>query len=195
MPRRLPYGFTGGRLTSIGYSTTPVTSQTYLYENTALPRRSPALSTRTAIVTSPGPTMRRAARFPASTPAAPDSTRITYNDTDGSRTVTNALGAQTVYKFTTATESAKGHEIDRLATATARRRHKITYEPTAIVASQTDWERQPDQLCQRRPWPARQHRGSCRHARRPAPPTFTLSSALSLPLRDRRARPDHYLHL
>jgi YD repeat-containing protein len=33
----LTYGYTGNKLTSISYNTTPVSSQTYLYENTALP--------------------------------------------------------------------------------------------------------------------------------------------------------------
>ena len=33
----LTYGYTGAQLTSVGYSTSPLTSQTYLYENAALP--------------------------------------------------------------------------------------------------------------------------------------------------------------
>src|SRR3981189_3228419 len=33
----LTYGYPGNHLTSVSYNTTPATSQTYLYENSALP--------------------------------------------------------------------------------------------------------------------------------------------------------------
>src|SRR5207248_2579646 len=69
-----------------------------------------------------------------------DLTKIAYNDTDGSRTVTNALGAQTVYKFTTLQKAPKVTEIDRLANGTvAAATSKLTYDSNGYQASRTDW--------------------------------------------------------
>ena len=69
-----------------------------------------------------------------------DLTRIAYNDTDGSRTVTNSLGSQTVYRFTTLQGALKVTQIDRLATGTtAAATIKFTYDSNGYPASQTDW--------------------------------------------------------
>ena len=45
-----------------------------------------------------------------------DLTKVTYNDTDGSRNVTTALGLQLVYKLTLNQNVPKVIEIDRLPT-------------------------------------------------------------------------------
>ena len=66
-------------------------------------------------------------------------TTIAYN-TDGSRTVTNPLGGQQVYKFTTLQGVPKATEIDRLATANIPAATiKYTYDSNGYTASQTDW--------------------------------------------------------
>jgi RHS repeat-associated protein len=136
----LSYGYTGNRLTSVAYSTTPPTSQTYLYENAALP------SALTGIVDENGNryvtwTYDSTGRGLTSQFAGGvDLTKIAYNDTDGSRTVTNALGAQTVYKFTTLQKAPKVTEIDRLANGTvAAATSKLTYDSNGYEASRTDW--------------------------------------------------------
>ena len=137
----LNYGFTGNKLTSVSYSTTPATSQTYLYENTALP------SALTGIVDENGnrfvtwtyDSMGRG--LSSQFAGGADLTRVAYNDTDGSRTVTNALGAQTVYKFTTLQKAPKVTEIDQPATngTVAAATSKLTYDSNGYKASRTDW--------------------------------------------------------
>src|SRR5262249_11967964 len=121
----LTYGFnssagstgTPDRLVSVAYSTTPQTSQTYVYENTSLP------FALTGIVDENG---NRFATWPYDSAGrgltsqhgnGAELTTIAYNDTDGSRTVTNALGEKEVYKFTTLQGVSKVTEIDRLAEA------------------------------------------------------------------------------
>jgi RHS repeat-associated protein len=136
----LNYGFTGNKLTSVSYSTTPATSQTYLYENAALP------SALTGIVDENGnrfvtwtyDSMGRG--LSSQFAGGADLTKVAYNDTDGSRTVTNALGGQTVYKFTTLQHMPKVTEIDQPATAGApAASSKITYDSNGYTASRTDW--------------------------------------------------------
>lgn len=67
-------------------------------------------------------------------------TTIAYNDIDGSRTVSNALGQQTVYKVTVLQGVPKVTEMDRLPTATtSAASRKFTYDANGYVASATDW--------------------------------------------------------
>jgi YD repeat-containing protein len=71
-------------------------------------------------------------------------TTVAYNN-DGSRLVTNALGQQELYKFTSFSTGTSGSipictEIDRLATATtAAAARKFTYDSNGNYASKTDW--------------------------------------------------------
>ena len=68
-----------------------------------------------------------------------DRTTIAYDDTDGSRTVTNALGKQTVYQFTTLQNVPKSTQIDGLASANCSAASAITsYDVNGFVASTTD---------------------------------------------------------
>jgi RHS repeat-associated protein len=140
----LTYSFnsvTGGtQLVKVSYSTTPATSQTYLYENAAL------LFSLTGITDEDG------ARYATWTYDASgrgltsqhgtgaDLTTIAYDDTDGSRTVTNALGEQEVYKFSTFQGVPKVTEIDRVATPSLPAATRLfTYDANGYMASQTDW--------------------------------------------------------
>jgi RHS repeat-associated protein len=138
----LTYGYSadGARLTSAGYSTSPATSQTYLYESTSLP------SALTGIIDENGNryatwTYDSSGRALSSQHGAgADLTKIAYNDTDGSRTVTFPLGLQIVYKFTTLQGVPKVTEVDRLATSAAPAATlKLTYDSNGYTASQTDW--------------------------------------------------------
>ena len=128
------------RLRSIAYSTTPQTSQTYLYENPALPF---ALT---------GTIDENGNRFATWTydsfgrglssqlGAGAFLTRVAYNDNDGSRTVTNPLGQQTIYHFTILQKVPKVTEIDRVATATTAAANKtIAYDANGYEASESDW--------------------------------------------------------
>jgi RHS repeat-associated protein len=128
------------RLTSVSYSTNPVTMQTYLYE---LPSYPFALT---------GVTDENRQRYATWTydqvgrglssqqGAGADLTTVSYDDTTGARTVTNALGQQDVYHFQPLQGVPKVQEIDRQATATtAAAQQLFTYDSNGYTATVTDW--------------------------------------------------------
>jgi len=128
------------QLSTISYSTSPATSQSYVYENTALP------FALTGIIDEDG---NRYATWSYDSygraltsqhGGGADLTSVSYDDTNGNRTVTNALGQQEVYKFATLQGVPKVTEIDRLATSTtAAATRKFTYDSNGFLASTTDW--------------------------------------------------------
>jgi RHS repeat-associated protein len=129
-----------GRLSSVTYSTTPQTSQSYLYEDPAV------LFALTGIVDEDGNQFatwtydQSGAALTSQHGGGAGLTTFTYNATDGSRTVTNALGQQGLYKFATLQGVPKLVEIDRVATATtAAATETFTYDSNGYLASQTDW--------------------------------------------------------
>ena len=69
-----------------------------------------------------------------------DSYAITYHP-DGSRTVTNPLGKQTVYRFTTINGVPRLQQIERLAgPQTLAATADLTYDANGFLSSTTDWE-------------------------------------------------------
>ena len=67
-------------------------------------------------------------------------TTVTYNDTTGARTVTNALGVVDTYSFSTLQNVPKVTGISRAATATTPAMSRsFTYDTNGFLASQTDW--------------------------------------------------------
>jgi RHS repeat-associated protein len=67
-------------------------------------------------------------------------TTVSYNDTDGSRVVTNPLGVQDTYSFTTLQGAQKVSGISRAATATtAAATRSFTYDANGYLATATDW--------------------------------------------------------
>jgi YD repeat-containing protein len=129
----------GGVLTSASYSTSPATTVAYRYENSSFP------SALTGIVDEDGNrfttwTYDGSGRMTSSQHAdGADLTNVSYNS-DGSRTVTNALGEQEVYKYTTLQGAPKLTEVDRLASSsTSAAVRYTTYDSNGYVASQTDW--------------------------------------------------------
>lgn len=135
----LTYGFTSGTLSSVGYQTTPATSQTYVYGNSSFP------TALTGIIDENGATyiswtydsMGRALTGQLAGGVNLDT--FTYNS-DGSRTATNALGETELYKFTTLQNVPKVIEVDRQATATtAAATSTYTYDSNGYTASHTDW--------------------------------------------------------
>ena len=128
------------RLDSVTYSTTPATSQAYLYENASLPFALTAIidedNNRYASWTSDS----RGRGLTSQHGSGADLTTISYDDTTGNRTVTNALGEQEVHKFTNLQGVPKVTEIDRLATATTAAATRLfTYDANGYTASATDW--------------------------------------------------------
>jgi len=137
----LTYGYTPlNQLASVSYSTTPATSQSYLYENADLPYALTGIidedgntyATWTYDSSSRGLTSQHA--------GGAGLTTVVYNDTDGSRTVTNALGETATYSFATLQGVPKVTEIDRQATTTtAAATETFTYDANGYLASQSDW--------------------------------------------------------
>src|SRR6202051_5094969 len=145
------YGGSTSNLVSVSYSTSPATSQTYLYENANFP------DALTGIIDENGnrfttwtydPTYIYPRAISSQHAGGADLTTVSYNN-DGSVTVTNALGVQEVYKFQFFQASINASfpqylsictEIDQLATATtAAAVSKFTYDSNGYVASETDW--------------------------------------------------------
>jgi RHS repeat-associated protein len=128
------------RLSSVAYSTSPQTSQTYLHEDSGLPL------SLTGIIDENGNryatwTYDSSGRATSSQHAGgADLTRVAYDDTDGSRTVTNALGQQQIYKFATLQGIPKVTEIDRLASPTTQAARRLfAYDSNGYLAAATDW--------------------------------------------------------
>ena len=130
---------TPDRLTSVGYSTTPATNQTYVYENASFPY---AL---TGIVDETGKRYATWA-YDASGRAnlsqhagGVDRVLVAYN-ANGTRTVTNALGQREIYTFAVQQGVAKVTRVDRLVTATtAAANRQFSYDANGYLASETDW--------------------------------------------------------
>ena len=140
----LTYGYTpaGDRtqLTSVTFSTSPATSLTYLYE---LPEMPSALTgildengNRYATWTYDGTGRALSSQLGDGA----ERTTVSYNDTDGSRTVTLPLGVQAVYKFTTLQGVPKVTEIDRVAAGgVAAAKSTFSYDSNGYLAAVTDW--------------------------------------------------------
>jgi RHS repeat-associated protein len=135
-------GATLDRLASVTYSTVPSTSLQYVYEDKNLPL---AL---TGVIDENGNRFSTWGYDDATGRAISNQraggaglTTISYDDTTGNRTVTNALGQQSVYKFQTIQGAPKVVEIDRLATSTtAAATQLFTFDGNGYLASQTDWD-------------------------------------------------------
>lgn len=136
----LTFGFTGNNLTSISYPTSPVTSQTYLYENSSFPNALTSLIDENGSLYSSWTYDSTGRALSNQHAGGADLVQVAYNDSDGSRTVTNALGEQELYKFTTLQNVPKVTEADRLTSAgVAAATRTFTYDTNGYLASRTDW--------------------------------------------------------
>jgi RHS repeat-associated protein len=127
------------RLATVTYSTTPQTSQAYVYENSSYP------FAMTGMIDEDG---NRYVTWSYDSSGRANSsqhaggavlTTITYN-ADGSCSVVNALGLTQVYKFTTVQSIPKLTEVDRLATATtAAATMTYSYDANGYIANISDW--------------------------------------------------------
>jgi RHS repeat-associated protein len=133
------HGTTLDRLASISYSTSPVTSQTYVYENTNLPfsltgvidENNNRLSTWGYDQYGRGTSSERG--------SGANLTTVTYNS-DGTNTVTNPFGVADTYTFTTLQGAPKMTQISRAATpTTAAATEFFAYDTNGYTNSATDW--------------------------------------------------------
>jgi RHS repeat-associated protein len=139
------YGTAGNSnlLTSVSYSTSPVTSTTYLYEDTKLPFALTGVldenSSRFSTWSYDDVTGRAISSQQGGSLAA-NLTTVSYDDTTGNRTVTNAFGVADTYKFSTLQGVPKATEIDRAATSTtAAATRTFGYDTNGFLNSETDW--------------------------------------------------------
>jgi len=129
----------GIQLTSVTYSTTPQTSQTYQYGASGVP------FALTGIIDEDGNNYASwtydgyGRGLTSHLGAGANATTFVYTS-DTSHAVTNALGVTDTYTFTTLQTIPKVVQIDRAATSnTAAATEKFTYDSNGYVASETDW--------------------------------------------------------
>lgn len=144
----LTYSYTSGSggklLTGVSYNTSPATNVTYNYAENSAPA-----SALTSVLDENGSTYLRwtydaygRGLTSASGTSALNANQITiaYNDTDGSRTVTNAFGVTDTYTFTTLQGVPKVTQISRAATSTtAAATESFGYDSNGYLNSIDDW--------------------------------------------------------
>ena len=136
-------GVTAGvldRLASVSDSTNPITTQSYIYDNPNQPFALTGITDENGNRYATWTYDQYGRGLTSQHGMGADLTTIVYNDQDNSRTVTNALGEQQVYRFSILQGVPKVTEIDRLATASLPKATRaFTYDASGYVASQTDW--------------------------------------------------------
>jgi RHS repeat-associated protein len=147
----LTYGYTVGtgmiagisqaanRLTTVGYSTTPATSQTYLYGNSSYPFAMTGImdENNNQYATWSYDTAGRGASSQHGTGG--NLTTLVFNS-NGTTTVTNPFGVADTYSFTTLQNVPKVSEISRAATSTtAAATRTFGYDSNGYLNSETDW--------------------------------------------------------
>jgi RHS repeat-associated protein len=131
---------TGGltALTSVKYPTGPPTSLTYDYTPTGLLQDVIDQAGHTA-ATFTYDASDRATEVYTGGDLHTGTEIVSYNDADGSRTVTDALGLRTVYRFALLQGVPKVTEIDRQPSDGPATTSTYTYDANGYVASHTDW--------------------------------------------------------
>ena len=133
-------GIMPDRLASVTFSTAPTTTLRYVYENGALPFALTGIidENNQRYATWTYDSYGRA--LSSQHAGGADFTGIFYNDNDGSRMVTNALGAVTVYRFVGSQGMSKVSHMERLPTANVEGAVLTqTFDTNGYVASETDW--------------------------------------------------------
>jgi RHS repeat-associated protein len=141
----LTYGYntvnyTNDQLTSVSYSTNPVTSKHYLYQSQNSPY---AL---TSILDENGATYAKwtydgvGRGLTSQVGGLANLTTVAYDDANNTRTVTNALGVTDTYSVTFLQNDWKIANISRAATSTtAAATESFAYDSNGYVNSKTDW--------------------------------------------------------
>lgn len=140
----LTYGYTTTSsqqlLTSVTFNTSPSTNITYNYTNTDFPFMLTSITDENGN-TYESWTYDGTGRATMSERAGgADEMQVSYDDSTGNRTVTNALGNAETYKFTTDHKKNKVSEIDRAADSpVASATRNFTYDSNGYLATATDW--------------------------------------------------------
>jgi RHS repeat-associated protein len=136
------YGYTAPNgkpaLAQVAYPTTPTTSLSYTYYATGLLKDALDQNGH-AIASFSYDAGNRATQVYAGGDAAVGLVKVSYNDTDGSRTVTDANNLHTLYKFTVLQGVPKAVEVARSSEAGRWTSSTSTYDANGYVTSSTDW--------------------------------------------------------
>ena len=133
-------GTTPDRLAGVTYPTSPTTSETYSYSAGQYSYQLTGITDEDGNLFASW-TYDGSNRVLTSQHAnGADLNTITYDDANGSRTVTNALGEQETEQFTPSQNVLKISEIDRAATSTTAAASRLfTYDGNGYLAGATDW--------------------------------------------------------
>jgi YD repeat-containing protein len=127
-------------LTTVSYNTSPVTSQTYLYENTNYPFALTGITDENGNRFATWAYDASGRAISSQHAGGADLTQISYNSSTGDRTVTGPLGIVETYKFTALQGVPKVTEIDRAANGTvAAATRYFTYDSNGFLKTETDW--------------------------------------------------------
>lgn len=140
----ITYGYTstpdGTNLTSVTYPTSQTVS--YVYGNSSQPHALTNVvdENSNTYLTWTYDAYGRGLTSVIGNGANANTTTLTYNDTTGSRTVTNTLGVTETYNFSTLQNEPKVTSVSRAATATTPAMSRsFTYDTNGYLASSTDW--------------------------------------------------------
>jgi RHS repeat-associated protein len=140
----LSYGHTASGtqylLTSVGYNTSPATSQTYVYGNVSFPFMLTGITDENSNAYASWSYDGFGRATLSEHAGGADEMQVSYDDTTGNRTVTGPLGIQDTYQFTYLQGVPKVIEIDRAANGTiAAASRYFTYDTNGYLATATDW--------------------------------------------------------
>jgi len=127
------------RLASVSYSTSPATSQTYLYENGTYPYALTGITDEDGNRYSTWNYDGYGRAISSKHGTGADLTTVSYTGPN-TATVTNAFGVTDTYTFSTVVGVPKVTSISRAATpTTAAATRTFTYDTNGYLASATDW--------------------------------------------------------
>ena len=141
----LTYGYnsiyyTNDQLASVSYSTSPATSQQYLYQNANLPYALTSIQDENGATYKSWMYDSMQRGLTSQTGGLANLTTVTYNDTNNTRTVTNALGVTDTYTLAYLQNDFKITNVSRAATSTtAAATETFAYDSNGYLSSQTDW--------------------------------------------------------
>jgi RHS repeat-associated protein len=143
----LTYGYTAGgsglNLTSVTYPTSPSSVLTYVYEDSGVPNALTGIVDENSnrYATWGYDPYSRGLSSELGTGSTAQLVSISYDDATGNRTVTNPLGVQDTYSFTTLQGVPKVAGISRAATSTtAAATRAFTYDTNGYLATSKDWK-------------------------------------------------------
>lgn len=140
----LSYGYTLVNneflLTSVGYNTSPATSQTYVYGNASFPFALTGITDELGNSYASWAYDGQGRATSNQLAGGANYTQVSYDDTTGNRTVTGPLGIAETYKFTTLQGVPKVTEIDRVANGSIPAATRtMSYDSNGYLATATDW--------------------------------------------------------